>query len=82
MKKKIIYKEAPQDIAEALRTGRKVKDFLPKPEDLIRKEDTVKVTLSLNKKSITFFKKKARQIKVPYQKMIRKVVDLYAEQFA
>jgi predicted DNA binding CopG/RHH family protein len=82
MKKKITYEDAPKGIAEAIESGKKVKDFLPKPEDLILKEDTVKVTLSLNKNSIAFFKKKAKQNKVPYQKMIRRVVDLYAEQFA
>ncbi len=82
MKKKIIYKEAPNAIAAAIETGKRVKDFLPKPEDLILKEDMVKVTLSLNKNSVSFFKKKARQNKIPYQKMIRRVVDLYAEQFA
>jgi predicted DNA binding CopG/RHH family protein len=82
MKKKIIYKEAPNAIATAIETGKRVKDFLPKPEDLILKEDMVKITLSLNKNSVSFFKKKARQNKIPYQKMIRRVVDLYAEQFA
>ena len=81
MKKKIKYNDAPKSIAEAIESGKRVKDFLPKPEDLILKKDTIKVTLLLNKNSISFFKKKAKQNKVPYQKMIRRVVDLYAEQF-
>jgi hypothetical protein len=39
-----------------------VKDFLPKPEDLVLKEDNVKVTLSLSKKSVEFFKEKAKTL--------------------
>ena len=81
MKKKTTYKNASKSLADAIESGKKVKDFLPKPEDLILKEDTVKITLSLNKDSILFFKKKAKQNKVSYQKMIRKVVDLYAEEY-
>ncbi|HMN18177.1 MAG TPA: hypothetical protein PKD03_11190 [Ignavibacteriaceae bacterium] len=34
-----------------------VKDFLPKPEDLVFKEDTIKVTLNLSKSSIDFLRK-------------------------
>ena len=81
MKKKTTYKNASKSLAEAIEKGKKVKDFLPKPEDLVLKEDMVKVTLSLNKNSVLFFKKKAKQNKVPYQKMIRRVVDLYADEF-
>ena len=45
------------------------------------REETVRVTLNLNKKSVDFFKVKARENGVPYQSMIRKVLDIYAEQF-
>lgn len=50
MKKKIKYSDGEMGIVEV------VKDFLPKPEDLVFKEDTVKVTLNLSKSSIEFFK--------------------------
>ncbi len=38
---------------------KKVKDFLPTPEELAFKDETVKITISLSKASIDFFKKEA-----------------------
>ena len=54
-----------------------VKDFLPKPEDLVFKEDTVKVTLNLSKSSIEFFKGIAQKHGSQYQKVIRNLLDKY-----
>jgi predicted DNA binding CopG/RHH family protein len=59
-----------------------IKDFLPPPDQLILKEDGVKVTISLSKRSVDFFKKHAKKSKVPYQRMIRRVLDEYATQHA
>jgi hypothetical protein len=56
-----------------------VEDFLPSPDSLVLREDNVKVTLSLSQRSVTFFKRAARQRRVPYQRMIRALVDAYAE---
>ena len=56
---------------------RVVKDFLPKPEDLVFREDNVKVTLSLSKASVDFFKEQARKNRTQYQKMIRRLLDIY-----
>lgn len=58
-----------------------IKDFLPPPDQLILKEDGVKVTISLSKRSIDFFKAHARKSRVPYQRMIRRVLDEYAGHF-
>ena len=56
-----------------------VKDFLPLPSQLVLRDDNVKVTLSLSRRSINFFKREAKKQHVPYQKMIRALVDRYAE---
>ncbi len=56
-----------------------VKDFLPPPEELALRDDTVKITLSLSRRSVAFFKRESQQHKVPYQRMIRSLVDKYAE---
>lgn len=56
---------------------RVVKDFLPPPEDLVFREDNVKVTLSLSRESVEFFKKQAAKNRTQYQKMIRRLLDLY-----
>jgi hypothetical protein len=72
--KKIKYTDEPIN-------ARIIKDFLPAPEELVLKEDNVKVTLSLSKKSVEFFKEKAKTLDTPYQGMIRSLLDKYAESF-
>lgn len=59
-----------------------VEDFLPPPDQLVLKDEGVKVTLSLSKRSVDFFKAQATRSKVPYQKMIRSLVDNYANQYS
>jgi predicted DNA binding CopG/RHH family protein len=59
-----------------------VPDFLPAPDDLVPREDNVKVTLSLSRRSLDFFKREAKRRRVPYQRMIRALVDVYVERQA
>ena len=61
---------------------RVVEDFLPAPADRVLREDNVKVTLSLSRRSLDFFKREARKRRVPYQRMIRALIDTYAERQA
>ena len=63
---------------EPLGDVRVIDDFLPSPEDLVFKEDNVKVTLGLSKRSVEFFKREAKIHHTQYQKMIRRLLDLYA----
>jgi hypothetical protein len=58
-----------------------VKDFLPPPDKLVVREDNVKVTISLKKSSIAFFKEQAKKQKTSYQRMIREVIDWYASHY-
>lgn len=53
-------------------------DFLPPPEALAVPRDELKVTLSLSRRSVDFFKRQARMRGTKYQRMIRELVDLYA----
>ena len=52
-----------------------IEDFLPPPEALVLREDNVKVTLSLSRRSIDFFKREAWARRIPYQRMIRMLID-------
>jgi hypothetical protein len=61
---------------------RKVRDTLPPPEELMIPERTVKVTLRLSESSIQFFKHYAQKYHTKYQKVIRKLIDTYAERYA
>lgn len=72
MKKKIEYSEEP------IGKARGIFDFLPSPEELALKDETVKVTISLSKASVEFFKKEAKKYNTQYQKMIRRLLDEYA----
>lgn len=56
-----------------------VRDFLPSPEELAFREESVKVTISLSKKSVDFFKDEAAKYHTQYQRMIRQLLDSYAE---
>ena len=58
---------------------RVVQDFLPAPDALVPREEDVKVTLSLSRRSVDVFKRAAEARRVPYQRMIRALVDAYAE---
>ncbi len=76
MKKKIKYSN------EEIGKVKIVDDFLPKPEDLVFKEATVKVTLNLSKTSIDFFKGVARKHGSQYQKLIRNLLDNYTTHYS
>jgi len=56
-----------------------VPDFLPSPEELAFKEETVKITISLSKESVEFFKQEAAHHHTQYQKMIRRLLDAYTQ---
>ncbi len=60
MKGKIKYTD------ESMGKPRVIKDFLPSPEELAFKEETVKVTISLSKASVDFFKKEAKRHHTEY----------------
>ena len=82
MKKKIKYSNAPKEVADAIEKSVRIKDFLPPPEKLVAKDDSVRITINLNKKSVSFFKQKAKKQKVPYQRMIKSVIDHYVSEFS
>ncbi|AMV73438.1 hypothetical protein DBW_3131 [Desulfuromonas sp. DDH964] len=73
MSKKIRYTDEP------LGDLRVVSDFLPAPEELAFREESVKVTISLSKKSVDFFKTEAGKHHTQYQRMIRQLLDAYVD---
>ena len=75
MKKHINYTNEP--IGEI----KIIKDFLPPPEKLVFKRKNIKVTMALDVESVDFFKKQARRNKVPYQTMIRNLINTYVAKY-
>ncbi len=74
MSKKTVYRKGPIGDVNVVR------DFLPPPEDLVLTEEQVKVTIGLSKTSVEFFKKEAKKHHTQYQRMIRRLPDLYVAQ--
>jgi predicted DNA binding CopG/RHH family protein len=73
MSEKIRYTNEPIGKVEI------VKDFLPSPAELAFREDGVKVTIALSRKSVDFFKSEAARHHTQYQRMIRRLLDSYVE---
>ncbi len=74
MNRKIHYTNEPMVM------GERVIDFLPPPDQLVKREKTVKITLELTEQSLEFFKRQAEQTQIPYQRMLRTLIDSYAKQ--
>lgn len=74
MKKRDRFEDAPKGRLTI------IDDFLPPPSQLVRKEDTVKVTSEFTRSSIEFLKKEAKKADVPYEHILRVLVDEYVEQ--
>ncbi len=75
MKTKIKYTDEPFGDIKV------VDDFLPPPDKLILKEENVKVTITLSKDSVEFFKKEAKKRHTQYQKMIKNLLDMYTAHY-
>lgn len=76
MKKKMINSNMP--IGKLVR----IRDFLPSPSELAVPEETTKITISLKKSSIEFFKYQASRYHTKYQRMIRELIDRYAMKYS
>lgn len=76
MKRKIKYSDEPLGDLQV------IPDFLPSPGQLAIRDESVKVTISLSRASVAFFKAEASRHKTPYQKMIRRLLDSYAEKYS
>ena len=76
MKKKIKYTDEKIGKIEI------INDFLPKPEELVLKKDTTKITLNLSKSSVEFFKLIAKKHGSQYQKVIRNLLDRYSSHYS
>ena len=74
MSKKIKYTDEPIQ-------AEPVRDFLPSPQELVVRDEGVKVTISLSRRSVDFFKAAAERNHTSYQRMIRRLLDAYADRY-
>jgi predicted DNA binding CopG/RHH family protein len=68
--------------SERLGDYRVVPDFLPAPYQLAFRDEGVKVTIALSKRSVEFFKSHAAKNRTQYQRMIRQLLDAYVDAYA
>ena len=74
-------KKASRYSNEPLGKVKIIADFLPSPHELVVKDETIKITLSLSKSSVEYFKRAAKKHHTQYQKMIRNLLDRYAQHY-
>lgn len=58
---------------------RLVQDFLPSPQELVRRGESRKITISLSNDSIEFFKSESKRLKSPYQRLIKNLLQEYVD---
>jgi hypothetical protein len=71
-KKTFEEEDGPSPLARA------IPNFLSPPEDLFPIEDTLKITLRLDRRSVEFYKERARRHGTKYQRMMREILKRYA----
>ena len=54
-------------------------DFLPPPDQLLQRTDTVRVILALSQSSVELFRQRAQRQGVSYERMIGALLDAYAK---
>ena len=64
---------------EPMGEPRVIPDLLPSPDQLAFRDEDVKITITLSKRSVDFFKDQAIKNETQYQRMIRRLLDAYVE---
>lgn len=82
MKKRTKYEEAPADISKSILQEEVIRDMLPPPDKLVFKEENERITINLSRTSLEFFRKKAAEMNIPYQRMIKQVLDIYSKEYS
>ena len=77
----VSYTNAPDDVRESLEDPIFVDDFLPSPEEFVRKTKKEKITIAVDKDSLDLYKSYANKHNAKYQSMINGVLSSYADKF-
>ncbi|MFH1759607.1 MAG: hypothetical protein ABIA63_00770 [bacterium] len=82
MRKAKGYSNAPEGIAKELENSVPVENFLPSPDSIaamLKKQDTVPVTMKLKKNTISRYKRFAAKKGIKYQTFVSALLDSYAQ---
>ena len=75
------YTDAPSDVEQSLEEAIVIGDFLPSPDELVRKTEKEKITIAIDKRSLDLYKRFAKKHNAKYQTMINGVLGSYADKF-
>ncbi|MBA2369886.1 MAG: BrnA antitoxin family protein [Candidatus Protochlamydia sp.] len=64
---------------EPMNVGKKVRDFLPSPEQLVLTKKTSKITLNIDTPVVEYFKHEANKHNGHYQSMMNAVLKNYMD---
>lgn len=76
------YTHAPADITKEIEESVPSDDFLPSPAEIaamLKKEETVPVTMKLKKKTIDRYKRFAAKRGIKYQTFVSTLLDNYSQ---
>ncbi len=79
MSSNITYTDEPNEVGAALDEAVVIGDFLPSPEELVKKSEKERITIALDKKSLDAYKQYAKKHDAKYQTMINGVLSSYAD---
>lgn len=78
------YEDDPFELGDidVTKLKRVSKIFLPSPDQLVFKNEpeTEKISITLDKSDVDFFRRKATELGASYQRMIRNLLKMYVEQ--
>ncbi len=81
MSNTVNYTDAPSDIEQSLEEAIVISDFLPSPDELVRKTEKEKITIAIDRRSLDLYKRYAKKHNAKYQTMINGVLGSYADKF-
>ena len=74
-------KDKTKDLNEPQGKLTPIPDFLPAPDQLLPSDETIKITIALDSKTLKFFKGYANKSGLKYQRLIREVLKGYARKY-
>ena len=75
------YTDAPDDINEALDRAVIIEDFLPSPDEFIRRSEKEKITIAIDKRSLNLYRQYAKKHNAKYQTMMNDILGSYADKY-
>ena len=81
MREKILDKHEEYMAEREIKDFDIIEDFLPSPSEFAAARKKSRITLNLKEPTVQFFKKEAERNNIPYQVLIRDLLEKYVEKY-